>query len=337
MADLRTRFMGIDVKNPIVVGACNLSRNPDTLLQLEKAGASAIVYKSLFEEQIQYEKVQMEESLHEFDELHAEMTSIHPKMEHAGPKEYLSGLKKAKEALSIPLIGSLNAVYKETWVEYAKLIEETGVDGLELNLYAVPKDAGSDAGKLESHQMEILEAVKKVTTIPVSVKLGPFYSNPLYVISKMDELGVNGYVLFNRLFQPDIDVVDEKHIFPFNLSKEGDYRLSLRFTGMLYKNIKGNICSNTGIYSGKDVARMILAGADCVQVVSAIYKNKPAHIGKMLSELESWMKSMSYNSLNDFQGKLSKISTKDPFAYSRAQYVDILMNPEEIIKKYPVT
>ena len=336
MADLKTKFMGIDVKNPIVVGACNLSQNPDTLLQLEKAGASAIVYKSLFEEQIQYERVQMNDSLHEFDDRHAEMTSIYPKVEHAGPKEYLIGLKKAKEALSIPLIASLNAVYKETWVEYAQLIQETGVDGLELNFYAVPKDTDSDAAKLEGQQIEILKAVKKAVSIPIAVKLGPFYSNPLYVTAKMDDIGVNGYVLFNRLFQPDIDVDNEKHIFPFYLSREGDYRLPLRFTGMLYNHIKGNICSNTGIYTGKDVAKMILAGADCVQVVSALYKNKPGHISTMLSELESWMKSKSYNSLKDFQGKLSRASTSDPFAYSRAQYVDIIMKPEEILKKYPM-
>lgn len=328
--------MGIDVKNPIVVGACNLSQNPETLKMLEKAGASAIVYKSLFEEQIQYEKVQMDDSLHEFDDRNAEMTSLYPRIEHAGPREYLLGLKKAKEALSVPLIGSLNAVYKETWVEYAGLIEETGVDGLELNFYAVPKDMQVDANKLEEQQIEILKAVKQAVSIPVAVKLGPFYSNPLYVTSRMDEIGVNGYVLFNRLFQPDIDTETEQHIFPFNLSKEGDYRLPLRFTGMLYNNIKGNICSNTGIYSGKDVVKMILAGADCVQVVSALYKNKPEHIKTMLKDLESWMDSRSYGSIRDFQGKLSKSSTADPFAYSRAQYVDILMKPEEIIKKYPV-
>lgn len=328
--------MGIDVKNPIVVGACNLSQNPETLKMLEKAGASAIVYKSLFEEQIQYEKVQMDDSLHEFDDRNAEMTSLYPRIEHAGPREYLLGLKKAKEALSVPLIGSLNAVYKETWVEYAGLIEETGVDGLELNFYAVPKDMQVDANKLEEQQIEILKAVKQAVSIPVAVKLGPFYSNPLYVTSRMDEIGVNGYVLFNRLFQPDIDTETEQHIFPFNLSKEGDYRLPLRFTGMLYNNIKGNICSNTGIYSGKDVVKMILAGADCVQVVSALYKNKPEHIKTMLKDLESWMDSKSYSSIRDFQGKLSKSSTADPFAYSRAQYVDILMKPEEIIKKYPV-
>ncbi len=336
MADLKTKFMGIDVKNPIVVGACNLSQNPETLVQLEKAGASAIVYKSLFEEQIQYERIQMNESLHEFDDRHAEMTSIHPRMEHGGPREYLLELKKAREALSIPLIASLNAVYKETWVEYAQLIQETGVDGIELNFYAVPKDAGTEAAAIENQQLDILKAVRKVVSIPFGVKLGPFYSNPVYVASQMDKVGVNGFVMFNRLFQPDIDVEGEKHVFPFFLSREGDYRLSLRFTGMLYKHIKANICANTGIYSGKDVARMILAGADCVQVVSALYKNKPVHISSMLSELEKWMESKSYKSLADFRGKLSKASISDPFAYSRAQYVDILMKPEEILKKYPV-
>ncbi len=336
MTDLRTKFMGIDVKNPIIVGASNLSQNPETLAQLEKAGAAAIVYKSLFEEQIQYERVQMGEHLHEFDERHAEMISIHPNIEHAGPKEYLKGLKKAKEALKIPLIGSLNAIYKETWVEYARLIEETGVDGLELNLYAVPKDSGADAAMVEDQQIEILKEVKKAVNIPVSVKLGPFYSNPLHVIKKMDEEGVDGYVLFNRIFQPDIDVDNQQLISPFNLSMEGDYRLPLRFAAMLYDNVNGNICSNTGIYTGKDVARIILSGADCVQVVSAIYKNKPDHISAMLSELEAWMESKSYKSIKDFKGKLSKASVSDPFAYTRAQYVDILMNPEEIIRKYPV-
>jgi dihydroorotate dehydrogenase (fumarate) len=335
MTDLRTKFMGIDVKNPIVVGACNLSQNPETLLQLERAGASAIVYKSLFEEQIQYEKIQLNESLHEYDDRHAEMTSIHPQMEHAGPRKYLLELKQAKKSLSIPLIGSLNAVYRETWIEYAELIQETGVDGLELNFYSVPKDSGSDASRLEEHQFEILKAVKQVVSIPVAVKLGAFYTNPLHVISKMDEIGVDGYVLFNRLFQPDIDIDSEKHIFPFNLSKEGDYRLPLRYTGMLYKKVKGSICSNTGIYTGKDVAKMLLAGADCVQIVSALYRNKPGHISAILADLEEWMEGKKYTALQDFQGSLSRVSTDDPFAYSRAQYVDILMKSEEIIKKYP--
>jgi dihydroorotate dehydrogenase (fumarate) len=335
MADLRTKFMGIDVKNPVVVGACNLSQNPETLLQLEKAGASAIVYKSLFEEQIQYEKVQLDESLSEYDDRHAEMINIHPHMEHAGPKEFLLELKKAREMLSIPLIGSLNAIYKETWVEYAGLMQETGVDGIELNFYSVPKNDWPDASELEARQIDILTAVKDVVKIPVAVKLGPFYSNPLHVISKMDQVGVDGYVLFNRLFQPDIDTDTEEHVFPFNLSTQGDYRLPLRFAGLLYKNVNGNICANTGIYTGKDIVRMILAGADCIQTVSALYRHKPEHIKVMLEELESWMESKSYDRLHDFQGKLAKKTVKDPFAYTRAQYVDILMKSEDIIKKYP--
>ncbi len=336
MADLKTRFMGIEVKNPIVVGACNLSQKPETLIQLEKAGASAVVYKSLFEEQIQYERVQLQENLHEYDDRHAEHPTMHPNISHAGPKEYLMGLKKAKEILSIPLIASLNAIYPETWVEYAQLLQDTGVDGIELNFYSAPKDTGADAAGIEARQIEILREIKKVVNIPVAVKLGPFYSNPLHVISQMDEVGVNGFVIFNRLFQPDIDVDQEAHVFPFNLSTEGDYRLPLRFTGLLYNRVKGNICSNTGIFTGKDVARMILAGADSTQVVSAIYKHKPGHIATMLSGLESWMESKGYNSLSDFRGKLSRASSRDPFAYTRAQYVDILMNPEEIIKRYPV-
>jgi dihydroorotate dehydrogenase (fumarate) len=336
MADLKTMFMGIEIKNPIVVGACNLSQKPETLIQLEKAGAAAVVYKSLFEEQIQYERIQLQENLHEYDDRHAEHPTMHPRMEHAGPKQYLMGIKKAKEILSVPLIASLNAIYPETWVEYAQLLQETGVDGIELNFYSVPRDPGVEASVIESRQIEILKEVKKVVDIPIAVKLGPFYSNTLHLISQMDQVGVNGFVLFNRLFQPDINVDAEAHIFPFNLSTEGDYRLPLRFTGLLYNQVKGNICSNTGIYSGKDVARMILAGADSTQVVSAIYKHKSGHITKMLSELESWMESKSYDSLNDFRGKLSRDASKDPFAYTRAQYVDILMNPEEIIKRYPV-
>ncbi len=333
MADLKSKFMGIEIKNPIVVGSCNLSQDPETLIQLEKAGAAAIVYKSLFEEQIQYERMQMDDELHEFDERHAEMISIHPHLEHAGPKEYLAELKKAKKSVSIPLIASLNAVYKETWVEYAQLIEETGVDGLELNFYITPRKADQDDS--EEKQLETFRAVRKAVSIPLSVKLGPFYSNPLKIISKLDEAGANGFVLFNRLFYPDIDTQSEKIFSPFNLSNEGDYKLSLKFTGLLYNNVTANICANTGIFSGEDVARMILARADCVQVVSALYKNKAQHIEKMVKNLDAWMKSKSHKSLDDFRGRLSDSVLKDPFAYARAQYVDILMNPEKIIKKYP--
>jgi dihydroorotate dehydrogenase (fumarate) len=178
--------------------------------------------------------------------------------------------------------------------------------------------------------------VKKVVDIPVSVKLSPFYTNPLYCISELDKKGADAFVLFNRLFQPDIDLKNKSLHYPYMLSNEDDNRLPLRFAGLLYNNINGSICSNTGIYTGKDVIKMLLAGANCVQVVSTIYKHGPKQVGKILSEMETWMEENGYKSIKDFQGQLSKENINDPFAYRRAQYVDILMRSNEIFKKYPI-
>jgi len=334
MPDLCTKYLGLNLKNPIVVGANNLSTDLQKLRKLEDAGAAAVVYKSLFEEQIQLERAQMDEELTEFDERSPEMITTHPGVEHSGPEEHLHNLEKAKDALSIPLIASLNAVYRETWVEYVKKIEETGVDGLELNFYHIPHSFDKDGQSIEDQQIEILNEVKKNVSIPVSVKLSPFYTNVLNVIRKMDEAKINGFVLFNRFFEPEINIEKEEHKFPFNLSSKGDYKLPLRYAGLLHNNINGDICSNTGIFTGKDVIRMILAGADCTQVVSSIYINKFEQIGKMLNEMEKWMTDKGYNSLEDFRGKLSRDKVKNPFVYKRAQYVDILMHPEEILKQY---
>jgi dihydroorotate dehydrogenase (fumarate) len=334
MADLSTKYLGLNLKNPIVVGANNLSADLEKLKKLEEAGAAAVVYKSLFEEQIQLERAQLDEELTEFDERHPEMIKTHPNVEHSGPEEHLHNLEKAKSTLGIPLIASLNAVYKETWVEYVKKIEQTGVDGLELNFYHIPHSFEKGSKSVEDEQIEILKGIKKNVSIPISVKLSPFYTNVLNVIRRMDEAEVNGFVLFNRFFEPEINIEKEEHRFPFNLSSKGDYKLPLRYAGLLYNNIKGDICSSTGVFTGRDVIRMILAGADCTQVVSTIYINKFEQIGKMLDEMENWMEDKNYKTLDDFRGILSRDQVKDPFVYKRAQYVDILMNPEEIIKQY---
>jgi dihydroorotate dehydrogenase (fumarate) len=334
MADLSTKYLGLQLKNPIIAGASNLSSDLDKLKQLEEAGASAVVYKSLFEEQIHLESMQLEEELTEFDERHPEMIKTHPTVEHAGPKEHLNELRKTKEALGIPVIASLNAVYKETWKEYAQKIEETGVDALELNFYSIPQKFDRDAAEVEQEQLEILESIKGAVSIPISVKLSPFYSNPLNVIQKMDQKNVNGFVLFNRFFEPEINIEEEDHKFPFNLSRQGDHKMPLRYAGLLYDNIEGDVCSSTGIFNGSDVIKMILAGADCVQTVSSIYINKIQHVTKMLQDIEKWMEKKGYLSLDDFRGKLSRARLSDPFVYKRAQYVDILMHPEEIIKQY---
>lgn len=328
--------MGLELKNPIIIGASNLVTNLDNLKKLEDHGAAAIVYKSLFEEQIQLEGMEFEEEMREYNERHAEMTSLFPNLEHAGPQEHLMNLRKAKEAVSIPVIASLNCINAETWVEYAGQIEQTGVDGLELNFYETPRDFDVDGNKIVHEQIEIMEEVKAKVNIPVAVKLSQFYTNPLYVISQMDSASVDGFVLFNKLFQPDINIEKEENYYPYNISHEEDNRLALRFAGLLYGNLNAGICTSSGIFDGNDVIKMMLAGANAVQVVSTVYKNGFDQITKMLAEMESWMKAKSYKSLDDFRGKLSRKNTKDPFAYRRAQYVDILLKSEKIFKKYPL-
>jgi len=336
MADLKTRYLGIDLKNPVILGACNLADNPENLKRAEAAGAAAIVYKSLFEEQIHLENAQLDNKLNEYSERYAEMITLFPKIEHAGPEEHLFNLAKAKRTVKIPVIASLNAVFRESWVEYARRIQETGVDALEINFYAVPRDISTEGHAIVKDQMDILRSVKKAVTIPVSVKLSPFYANPLNVIKNLDDAGADGFVLFNRLFQPDIDVEKEEHQTPFNLSVPDDNRLPLRFAGLLHGNIKGGICSNTGIYSGKDVVKMILAGADCVQVVSTVYKNKIDYISTILRDIETWMDTKGYHSLESFRGKLSNKNSNNPFIYKRAQYIDLLLRSDEVLTTHPV-
>lgn len=333
MTNLNTTYLGLSLKNPVIAGSSNLSTDPSVLKRIEDSGAAAIVYKSLFEEQIQLERYQMEEDLGEYNERHAEMISIFPSIEHAGPQAHLEQLRKAKASIEIPLIASLNAVYKESWVDYAQLIEQTGVDALELNFFAIPTKFANDGKSIEEEQLDIIKAIKGKLSIPISVKLSPFYTNPLHFIKQIDDLGVNGLVLFNKLFQPEINVDEQKHITPWNLSEANDKRLPLRFAGLLYNKVNANICSSTGIFEGKDIAAMILAGADAVQVVSALYRHKPEHTAKMLSDLQAWMEKKGYDSLKAFRGKLSAATLSDPFVYKRAQYVDTLLSSDDLLKQ----
>jgi dihydroorotate dehydrogenase (fumarate) len=332
MINLATNYMGIELKNPIIAGASSMSTDLNMLLKLEKAGAAAVVYKTLFEEQINLESAQFDDQLDAMGGLHAEMTSLYPKLQHAGPEAHLVNLRKAKETLGIPVIASLNCLYDNTWIEYARLIEKTGVDGIELNFYFVPGDFEADGRSIEEMHLDLVKTLKSKITIPVSVKLSSFYSNPLNFISRLDKAGVNAVVIFNRMFEPEINIQDVKHSAPFYLSHEGDYRLALRYAGLLFGNIKADVCANTGIYQGQDVIKMILAGADAVQVVSTLYKHKPEHITSMLSEMEEWMTAKKYSSLSDFKGKLSKKELKDPFVYKRGQYIDLLLGSDQLMK-----
>ncbi len=336
MADLSTTYMGIKLKNPLILGASNLVTKPEVIKELEEAGIAAIVYKSLFEEQIQLESLQFDEELNEYANRNSEMGSVFPDIEHAGPKEHLYNLKKLKKNSTVPVFASLNAIFEPSWVDYARQLEETGIDGLELNLYSTPGYFEVEGSSIEDKQYQIVKSIKKAVKIPVSVKLSPFYTNTLNFIKKLDEAGVDGFVLFNRFFQPEIDIDNETFQFPWELTQARDHHLSLRYVGLLHGNIESSVCASRGIYTAEDVIRLVLAGADVVQVVSTIYKNQPAYVGTILAEVEAWMDKKGYKKLDDFRGKLSRKNLKDPFTYQRAQYVDILSKSEEIFKKYPM-
>jgi dihydroorotate dehydrogenase (fumarate) len=328
MANLKTTYMGLELRNPFIAGASGFTANLDRIKQLEEAGAAAVVFASLFEEQIQYERFRLQEELHQFDNYYAEMTDFFPRMEHAGPKEHLGWVKKTKESVGIPVIASLNAVNRGIWSEWAVQLQDTGVDALECNFYATPTSFDKSAQDVENEQIEILGEIKNKIKIPLSVKLSAFYSNPLHFIKRLDEAGVQGFVLFNRLFQPDIDVEEQKNSYRHNLSTGTEYEASLRYAGLLHGNIKGDVCANSGIFTGRDAIKMILAGASCVQIVSTLYKNKISSLANLIGEVESWMNGKGYKDLAAFKGKMDAENNQDPGFYRRAQYVKSLIKAD---------
>jgi dihydroorotate dehydrogenase (fumarate) len=336
MINLKTSYMGIELRNPLIAGASSLSLNIESLKAIEAAGAGAVVFKSLFEEQIQLEALELENELEEYNERHAEMVKLFPTLKHAGPADHLAKLRKAKDTLGIPVIASLNAMHPDTWVDYATEIEQTGVDALELNFYTTPKNFEVEGKTIIQSQVDTLKSVIEKVTIPVSVKLSPFYTNPLEVVRHFDQTGVQGFVLFNRLFEPDIDIEKEELVQSIVPSSEDDLRLPLRFTGLLYGHIAADICASTGVMTGADAVKLLFAGATAFQVVSTLYINGINHISNILSSIEEWMNRKGYSSLDEFRGKLAKKNLHDPFAYLRAQYVDILLRSNDIIRNSPI-
>jgi dihydroorotate dehydrogenase (fumarate) len=323
--------MGIELKNPIVAGASSLTSHMDSIKKLEDSGVGAIVVKSLFEEEIKLESYRHEQELHRDDNLYGEMLTVFPDLEHSGPEEHLSWVRKTKQSVSVPVIGSLNATEPETWYEYAKLLEETGVDGLELNFYSLPVDFDTEAADVEKEQVETAKKVVKEVNVPVSVKLSPYYTSPLNFIKKLDDAGVSGMVLFNRLFQPSINVGRMENDYSLNLSGANDYRLPLRFAGLLHGKVKASICASNGIQSAESLIKMILAGADVVQMVSALYAHSMVIVPKALGELMNWMDEHGFGRIEDFAGKLSYRNNPKPEMYTRAQYARALLHPEQYI------
>lgn len=329
--------MGVKLKNPIMVGACGLTADVKTIRELEKAGAGALVTKSLFEEQIELERIKLDEDQEKYNYRNAEMITVFPPAVHQGPREHLLWVKQVKQETGIPVFASLNAVQRDTWIEYAQRLEATGVDGLECNFFATPGDAHRRGIEIEDDQADLVAELKKRVSIPLCLKLSPFYTNIAQVVHRLDQAGADAVVLFNRLFEPDIDLEREYLYSPFHFSRETDHRLPLRYAGLLQGNIHADICCSTGIAEGAHVVKMILAGATAVQTVSALYRHGPAHIGVMLESISEWMEKKGHSRLADFRGNMSRRNiVGNPWAYTRAQYVKLLMNPEHLVKNAPV-
>ncbi len=324
--DLTTRYLGLKLKNPIVPSASPLSYTLDGMKQLEDAGASAIVMYSIFEEQIAHETSELLHYLSQGTESYSEALSYFPDVQqyNTGPDEYLELIKKAKEDLGIPIIGSLNGVSVGGWTNYAKKIQEAGADALELNVYYIPTDPNTLGPDIERQYIELLKSIKQSIRIPVAVKLSPYFSAMSNMAKNLANAGADGLVLFNRFYQPDIDLTTLEINPCVNLSTPQEMRLPLRWIAILYGHVKASLAATSGIHDAEDVIKMLMVGADVTMMCSALLKHGPDHIKKVLSDMEEWMTENDYKSISQMKGSLSQKSVADPTAFERANYMKSL-------------
>jgi dihydroorotate dehydrogenase (fumarate) len=325
MADLKTTYMGIPLRTPLVVAASTISSYIDRVKMAEQAGAGALVIRSLFEEQIQFDRLRMEEALSVGEHNYSEATSFFPKLQHGGAAEHLMWVEKTRKAVSLPMIASLNAVSVGGWTEFARQLAGTGVDGIELNVYAVAADPRKTGAEIEQDLYQTVESVRAEIRLPLAVKLSPFYTSTVNVAAELDRRGVNALVLFNRFLQPDIDPEGESLQSEMVYSTPAELRLPLRWTALLHGRVRADLAVTSGVHSGRDAAKALLAGATVVQVASALLQNGIPYLSTMLRELEAWMGEHGYGRLEDFRGKLSQKEADDPFLFERAQYVNLLL------------
>ena len=336
VAELKTTYLGLELKNPLIAGASLLTSGMESLERMERAGAGAVVAASLFEEQIAIQSDRQEDLLMGYDNREQEEMGVFPGMAYRGPEDHLAWVRKAADRLSIPVIASLNAFSGKVWPVWGRRLEDSGAAALELNFYASPSDPGVSGQSMEDGQARVVEEVKSAVSIPVSVKLSSFYTNPLHAVKRLEDAGADGFVLFNRFLQPDLDPEEGKSVFRFDLSERWENRLPLRFIALLAGKIRGSLCASTGIHTASDGAKMILAGASAFQMVSGLYLGGIGSAADILSGLSSWMDGKGYASLGQFRGAMSEKSLGDPFAWKRAQYVRILMESGSSVGKYPL-
>lgn len=318
--------MGLKLKNPIVASASPLSKSIDAARSLEDAGASAVVCYSLFEEQISHEANELDYYLTSTADSYAEALSYFPESGdyNLGPEEYVNHIRKLKGALSIPVIGSLNGVSNGGWINYAKKIEEAGADGIELNIYYIPTDFNINGQSVEDMYIDDVRAIKSAVKIPVAVKLSPYFSAMANMAKKLDDAGADALVLFNRFYQPDIDL-ENLEVFPnLELSNEWELRLPLRWIAILHNNVKASLAATSGISNYTDVLKVMMVGGDVAMMCSELLRHGVKKIGEILKDLEIWMEEKEYDSVSLMKGSMDYSSVKEPAAFERANYMKLL-------------
>ncbi len=321
--DLSTTYLGLKLRTPLIPAASPLSEEIGTIKEMEDNGASAVVLYSLFEEQLRKESEELASHLQHGTESFAEALTYFPEPEEfrLGPDEYLKHIAKAKQAVRIPVIASLNGSSAGGWTEYAKGIQQAGADALELNIYYIPTDMNLTSVAIEQTYLDILKSVKSSVKIPVAVKLSPFFTNFANMAKRLDQAGANGLVLFNRFYQPDIDL-EALEIKPnILLSTPMAMRVPLRWIALLYGKLKANLAATSGIHRATDAIKMLMAGADATQLCSTLLRHGVRQIGVVERDMVAWLEEHEYQSVTQLKGSLSQKNCADPSAFERAQYM----------------
>ncbi len=327
MAELSTDYMGLHLRNPVVVASCSLVNSVEGVRRCAESGAGAVVLKSLFEEQIEAEAEDLQDDL--WLSGHAEAFEYVKKMGMAlGPREYLKLVEQAKSAVSIPVIASLNCISPKWWTNYAEQIASAGADALELNISIMPSDPDFTSQDTERLYLRILEAVKSRINIPIAVKIGPYFTSMARMADELCRRGASGLVLFNRFYRLDIDIDELKLIPAYHYSSPEEMSVPLRWIALLAGRVNCDLAASTGVHNGAGFIKQLLAGATVAQVCSTLYVNGLEQIGRILEEAEAWMKSHSFGSIHEVRGKLSQMQSDRPALYERLQYIKVLVGIE---------
>jgi dihydroorotate dehydrogenase (fumarate) len=325
--DLSTRYMGFELPHPLVAGASPMVDNLDTVRRLEDAGAAMIVMHSLFEEQIVREELATVRAIEGAEESFPEAVTMFARPDYAlGPDQYLDQIGRIKKVVSVPVIASLNGTTEGGWLSYARLIERAGADGLELNLYELATDFDESGEDLERRALRVVKAVRDVVSIPLAVKLSPFYSSLAHFARSLDQIGVDALVLFNRFYQPDLDVEQLEVARVVNLSTPAELLLRLRWLAILSGRLRASLAATGGVHTATDAIKAVMAGAHAVQMVSALLARGPGHLKEVRDQMGYWLELHEYESLRQMQGSLSLLRCDNPRAYERANYITILQS-----------